>query len=374
MSFNKVVYIVKSELHYYPPCISQIRMLNKLGIDIQVLYGTSNESAIELLKKENIKCKKINGLKITNTNSKIGKLFNWYKYRKAMLKELKKMNTDNTIFWFGTAESVLPLKGKLDNVNYIVSFLELLDESKIKQMLLKDIAQKAKAITVCEQTRGYIMQNWWKLKKTPYVFPNKPYDQLRTKKVIPTNNVTKKIIEDIGNKEFILYQGIIQNTEELIELARALKKMNKGYFLVLMGIDKYNSVKKIQDIYEKTIFIDYIPAPLHLEITSYARIGIAFYRPDSLNKIFCAPNKIYEYSGFGIPMICNKVPGLSNTVGVTGAAICIELCEEEIIKAINSIEQNYEKFSQNAINFFEKEDTIKTMEKLIKKVGIIGEK
>ena len=45
----KVLYIVKTQLHYYPPCISQIRMLKDLGYDVEVLYGTSNESALKLL-------------------------------------------------------------------------------------------------------------------------------------------------------------------------------------------------------------------------------------------------------------------------------------------------------------------------------------
>ena len=49
----KVLYIVKTQLHYYPPCISQIRMLKDLGYDVEVLYGTSNESALKLLAKEN---------------------------------------------------------------------------------------------------------------------------------------------------------------------------------------------------------------------------------------------------------------------------------------------------------------------------------
>ena len=42
---NKIVYIVKTKLHYYPPCISQIRMIKDLDYDIEVLYGTSDNSA-----------------------------------------------------------------------------------------------------------------------------------------------------------------------------------------------------------------------------------------------------------------------------------------------------------------------------------------
>mgnify|MGYP006963779989 CR=1 FL=1 len=41
----KIVYIVKTKLHYYPPCISQIRMIKKLGGDIEVIYGTCDEKS-----------------------------------------------------------------------------------------------------------------------------------------------------------------------------------------------------------------------------------------------------------------------------------------------------------------------------------------
>ena len=214
------------------------------------------------------------------------------------------------------------------------------------------------------------MKNWWNLDKVPYVFPNKPYCQDRKRYVKPSSEKTKNIIEKIKDKEIILYQGILQNTDELLSLAHALNKYEKKYYLVLMGIDKYNGVKKIKEIYPKTIYIEYVPAPLHLEITSYAKIGIAYYRDDSLNKIFCAPNKIYEYAGFGIPIICNDVPGLENTVGMNEAGICTKLETNNIVKALEKIDNNYAYYSKNATKMFEKTDNLATMNKLIEDLNI----
>ncbi|KAA6307134.1 hypothetical protein EZS27_041199, partial [termite gut metagenome] len=39
------------------------------------------------------------------------------------------------------------------------------------------------------------------------------------------------------------------------------------------------------------------------------RIGIVSYAFDDLNHVFCAPNKTWEYTGFGIPMLGNNAPG-----------------------------------------------------------------
>lgn len=361
---NKIVYIVKTKLHYYPPCISQIRMIKDLGYDIEVLYGTSDNSALELLKSEGIKCFKVGNISDNNT-SKIKKAIGWFKYRRVLLKELKKYDFTSTIFWFGTAESVLPLKGKLNNKKYVVSLLELLDDNMLKVKLLKKIIKKALTTTVCEETRGYIMRYWWNLDYLPYVFPNKPYNQITDRKHKPSITETKSVVEKIKGKKVILYQGIIQNSEEICEVAKALKSINKDYVLLLMGIDKYNSVDKISKIYDKVEYIPYIPAPYHLEITSYAHIGITFYRNDTLNKAFCAPNKIYEYSGFGIPILANNIPGLKNTVGNAGAAECIDFKSDNILKAIEKIEHNYDDYSENAKLFFYSTDNKKTMEKLL---------
>ena len=360
---SKIVYIVKTKLHYYPPCISQIRMIKDLGYEIEVLYGTSNSSALDLLEKENIKCIKIGNIKEDNT-SKAEKIIEWIKYRRALVKQIRNYSKD-TIFWFGTAESVIPLKGKLKNIKYIVSLLELLDDSLLKVKLLKNIVRNALTITVCEETRGYIMKYWWKLKYLPYVFPNKPYNQITDKNHMPSIPETKEIVEKIKNKKVILYQGIIQNSEEICEVAKGLNFINEEYILLLMGIDKYNSVGKIKRIYSNVIYVPYIPAPYHLEITSYAHIGITFYRNDSLNKAFCAPNKIYEYSGFGIPIIANNIPGLKNTIGNAGAAVCIDFSANNVVNAIKEIENNYDNFSKNAEAFFEMTDNKKTMKALL---------
>lgn len=360
----KILYIVKTQLHYYPPCISQIRMIKDLGYDIEVLYGTSNENIIKLLNKENIPCHKVAKIN-ERVESKIVKLIDWYKFRKGVLKKIRTYKGE-IILWFGTAESILPLKGALNDYKYILSLLELLDDCPQKVKLLKNIAQNAIAVTVSEETRGYIMRSWWKLKGIPYVFPNKPYNQITEKYCTPSSEVTKNVIDKIKNKKVILYQGILQNTDEILQIAMALKKLKENYILLLMGIDKYNSMNKIKEAYANIVYVNYIPAPYHLEVTSYAHIGIVFYRNDSLNKVYCAPNKIYEYSGFGIPMLANDIPGLKNTIGRAGAGECIELVTENIIEAIEKIELKYEIYSKNAKKFFKKTDNLETMKKLFK--------
>ena len=362
----KYVYIVKSKLHFYPPCVSHIRMIKKLGYDIDVLYGTCDVNTIKLLENENIKCQKISNID-DEYFGKVNKLKGWLKFRKDLKIALKKYDDKNTIYWFGTAETVIPMKGLLKGKKYIVTLLELLDSSPQKRKLLHGILENAYKITCCEETRAYIVKYWYNLKELPTVFPNKPYNQLTKRRAKPTSKETQKIINEIKDEEVIIYQGYLQNTEELLELAKALRKCKKKYKLVLMGIDKYDSYNKIIKIYDNCIFYPYVPAPLHLEVTSYAKFGILFYRPTILNNAFCAPNKIFEYGGFGIPMIGNNIPGLKNTIGNSKAGICIELNENNILNALNIMEENYKFYSENALQYFNSVDNYKTMAEFLKK-------
>lgn len=362
---KKIVYIVKNKLHYYPPCISQIRMLNDLGYNVEVLYGTSNTTILKILEKESIKCKKIPNISDDNS-TKFKKVKIWINYRRSMKKILYKYDNE-TYFWFGTAESVLPLKGLLKNRKYVCFVLELLDEYKFKLFMLKSIMQNAKIVCVCEKTRAYLQKYWWKLKKLPYVFPNKPYKPIKITDDLKSIEL-ENALNQIGDSNYILYQGILQNKEELIEISKALNSTKKHYKFVLMGIDKYDCINEIKKYYNDILYIKYIPAPLHLEITKNAHIGIAYYRDDSLNKAFCAPNKIYEYSGFGVPILSNDIPGLVNTVGSKNAGKCIKLKEYEIIKAINDIDDNYEQYRENAFKFYDLTDNYKTMKELMSKL------
>lgn len=364
---KKIVYIVKTNLHYYPPCVSQIRMINDLGYEVEVLYGTSNDSALKLLENEGISCIKVGNIK-GDCRNKFEKIYQFLKFRFYLISKMKKYNKKDTLFWFGTAESAIPLIGKVKKYKYVISLLELLDDSLIKRKLLTGIIKNAQTVTSCEETRAYLMKYWWKLPYVPYVFPNKPYNLSTVKKAEPSINETKEVIEKIKNRKVILYQGIIQNTEEICEVAKALKKINKDYILLLMGIDKYNSLDKIKNIYNNVIYVSYIPAPYHLEITSYAYIGITYYRNDSLNKAFCAPNKIYEYSGFGIPILSNNIPGFKNTIGKYNAAECIEMKEKNIEEAIKKIVENYDEYSINAKRFFNDTDNKETMARLLNNI------
>lgn len=367
---KKIIYIVKSNLAYYPPCMSQIRMIHDLGVDIEVWFGSSKRSAVEILSQEGISYVEL----VDPRRNALGKLdvfINWKSFRDAVRNRLKRINPKSVLLWFGTAETAMPMVGALGDFEYIVSALELYDDVPAKKKILGRLCRRAKAVTACEVTRAYIMRSWWELSKVPYVFPNKPYGSELSRALPLTCDETRRIIANLDGREFIIYQGILQNEECVAEIAKALVELEGRYPLVLMGIDRNGMAPRIKRIYSSTLYYESIPAPIHLEVTSRAHIGIVFYDGANLNKAFCAPNKIYEYSSFGMPMIANRIPGLLNTVGAAGCAECIDLTADNIARAIDAIDKNYVSYSEAAQAFFEKTDNLTTMSNMLHDIGAL---
>ena len=371
--YRKVIYVVKSDLHYYPPCMSQILLLNDCEVDVEVWFGSTEKSAVDILLKNNIEYENLDVKK--HGKSTIERIENWVDYRRKVAKKMHDLGqVEEVIFWFGTVESIIPLWGCLKGINYMVTSLELLDgkENRWKRFVFGSMACQARAHIACEETRAYIMKDYYGLKKVPYVMPNKPYCLGVKKDAAFSVEQTKQVADLLENKKYIIYQGIFQNTEYICELAKALDDMDSEYYLVMMGMTTHNEnvIEEIRRIYPKVIFIPSIPAPHHLEITSHAKIGVVFYDGKTLNKAFCAPNKIYEYSGLGIPALANNIPGLKNTVGKAKAGVCVEFQHEKLRSAILEIEINYDEYSKNAIDFYEQTDNSKVMYEIMESLKI----
>ena len=65
-------------------------------------------------------------------------------------------------------------------------------------------------------------------------------------------------------------------------------------------------------------------------MTSHAYIGAVTYTRTSFNHLFCAPNKIWEYSGAAVPMISDDLPGLQ-VVAAGGAGVCVDFQDSKAL-------------------------------------------
>lgn len=360
----KFIYVVRTYLHLYPPCLAQILMLRELGENVIVVFGGCDSKTEDMLKAVGIETRSMD---IKRSRVKlIGKLQSYMLYRKQVLKVLDEVYQNGDCIWFGTADSCFSLGKKADKYPFILNVLELYDENAMYRKGVGRVIHDAKAVVACEKTRADIMKMWWGLRKRPYVMPNKPY-QLPEKETMGSIAETKQMIGEIIGKKAFLYQGIISADRDLGLLANALRKLDRDdIYLVLMGTEMTNSVERLKQIYSNTVYLGYIAAPYHLEVTANAFAGIAYYQGSCLNNLFCAPNKIYEYSGFSLPILCNDVPGLRNTVGKFNAGECVDFDDAEALSsAILRLVENYDTYVSNSKKMFQAVDNFEVVRKVV---------
>lgn len=352
----KILFLYIGESYKLPPFLTLLDCLGKENELTVACYETKEN--LNKLKE------KYAGLNMTFINvlerkkdaptiyNRIKKRINRYiefpsKYADLVNGVIKETQYDK--LWIIHERTLYALRDKLNGLSYSFSMYELMDAYPKFLQKIKLALKGADNVIVAEENRAQILRVWMELDKTPIVIPNKPLKHPRTKN-IPLKN------EVLGTSDkVILYQGHVQKNRNIDAFCKAMPQL-KGFKLVVMGgWSEYRD--ELQKKYPYVKFIDFVNPPEHLYITSHAYIGIVKYDYVDLNQIFCAPNKTYEYSGFGTPMISNEIPGLVNTVGRFKAACCIDTDDvQSIVKAVKTIDENYDEYSKNATAFYEATD------------------
>jgi len=120
-----------------------------------------------------------------------------------------------------------------------------------------------------------------------------------------------------------------------------------------MGPD-HGSVNLLRAVCPAMIHIPPIAAPKHLMVTSHASVGIVCYSFESLNNIFCAPNKVWEYSGFGLPILAQRLPGVIPYVEGFSAGVCVEFERpEEVAQGIQRLIEDESVYRLGAQRLYE---------------------
>lgn len=274
----------------------------------------------------------------------------------AFINEAKRLieTTPYDLLWVIHEYTLFELRDYLRDRKYVVSLYELNDTQRDFLNKIKFNLQNASEVVVAEYNRGCILRTWLNLKKTPTVIPNKPMNHPRKR------NIPNDYSDILNGRKVVLYQGSIVNNRNLDVICKAFKDMPE-YTIVLMGNDN-NYVEELKKINPNILYIRHITPPMHLHVTSCAHIAILKYDFVTLNSIYCAPNKTWEYSGFGIPTLCNAIPALQYTIGTYQAGVCTDLDDVDCVKeAVAKIEKNYSEYSKNALCYFESCDLKKEL-------------
>lgn len=343
----------------YPPCVSMVHLLKEAGARITVIAGACPEPIAAGFRRANI------DLQIIGNNRNLpgapGNVLSYTAFRtKAVRAAGPQLDEANTAAWFGTADTAMALWGAFPRSPRAASILELYDKHATHLASLKRILPDFDVVVACEQNRAEIMQSWFHLDRQPLVVANKPHNHPGKSRMPSTSDSTAEAIAKVAHSRALLYQGNISSDRSLAPVAAALSRMNDARWgLYLMGPIHGDALSTVQRAYDQTVYLGNHTPPAHLEVTSYAHIGIAYYDRSSLNNIFCAPNKIYEYAGFGIPVLANDVAGLRYTVGASKAGVSVDFRDPgAIVDGIQAIDGEYHLYSKRARAFFDDADTL----------------
>lgn len=370
----KTITVVEvNDITLYPPVQNIIKVLLDLGYRIN-LIGTNLDNISEDIKS----AKNCNLVELGKFQSKlfIARWIHKLYLFKIVRKKVKYYMKDSEYLWTTSDGSIIAIKRLALNYKNIFQLMELTEYGavlggKIKIRLDK-IAQKSWKTVVPEINRAYIQKAWWNLSKLSYVLPNKPYSLDYGE----TEPELEKAINVMKNdkRKIILYLGGLHSDRNFETYAKAISKMD-GYVLYIVGKafsgDPSVLINKLTNDYG-VVYLGFFKPPKHLALVNNAHIGLLPYMiaktasTSILNALYCAPNKIWEYAGFGVPMVGSDVLGLKHPFEQWNIGRCCDLNDESsIINAIEEVDKNHDEMSQNCFKFYDSVDLEKIVSEIL---------
>jgi glycosyltransferase involved in cell wall biosynthesis len=371
---KRVTIVEVNKVTDFPPVQNVIRALIQEGCQVNLISRAIKYLPSQITDSPNFKGFEIPWIEETN-------IINKFRHRiilnKYVREQTKRCMENSDFLWTTSIVTIRELRKDIRNYRHIFQLMELTRYGYLTALQIKyslaEIAQNAYKVVTPEVNRAYIEKVWWNLEKVPTVLPNKPFD------LVP-GSITEEMlspIEKIKNekRKVILYLGGIFSDRNLETIAMALKTRN-DYVLYIVGKVYSKEGQEKIDYLQKNYPVEYLGGfnpPSHLNFLKYAYMGVLPYKPvksqssDELNALYCAPNKIFEYAGFGVPMIGSDVMGLKLPFEQWNIGCCYDDNSiESIMDAIDYVEKKYETMTEQCIEFYNSVD----LNKII--CGIIG--
>ena len=352
----KILLVIGSQIIAFPPVRNLVEILLRNNHSVTLLGR--DKTGLVLTPNSNYRFVKIP--EYDNLPSVVGYLKKVRFMRKHVIDEMR----NHDILWTTTDATVRDLGDLVFKYRHVMQLMELIQDiprfpgQSIFGLNIQKYAQKAFKVVVPEYNRAHIQKVWWALPKLPSVLPNKMTIPEFEKMNIPTD--VAEIVKAVKNekRKIILYQGVFHDDRDISKFAEAIVGIKDKYALYLMG-NETDYKKHLCSIDDSIVNIPYVKPPYHLLVTKEAYIGLLPYKAveyrhwDKLNALYCAPNKIFEYAAFGVPMIGTDVPGLYLPFSTYGIGYtCQPYTTAKVIENIDRINARYEELRLNCKKFY----------------------
>lgn len=319
--------VLKDDLVYYPPVLSILHVCAEAGRPVVFIGNYADDEGRRRLEATGVTFCPV--VRLSDRAPLWRKLAEKLRFRRQVYKYLRMSGAGSqSRVWLFHSETLCLLHHLTDRHCVIFHPLEFTHPvADWKYRLLSPSLNLARAVrkvhrvVCCEYNRAQLTRGVFALDRLPAVLPNKLYVP-GTDDDIPLPTDVQQTLDDLlprlAGKRVILYQGVFLSCERrLEEFCEAVRSMPPEYVLVAMGrgSDYYDDLRS-RYASERVLFVPFIRPPHHLQVTRLASIGVLSYFPDPsslaavINPLYCAPNKIFEYARYGVPMISNDIPGL----------------------------------------------------------------
>jgi glycosyltransferase involved in cell wall biosynthesis len=349
MSDITALVIAKGDPH--PPLLTLCVSLAQAGHRVLFAPSHCRPQTRQYLEQRGVTVQELQP-EIRNGRNVAAKLQYWWTFRQRAWRVLDD-HPQASLVWIASADSAIAMGRGLWQRKYVLQLHELYDDLPFYRKNLKGYCQHARAIVVPELGRAAIFRSWYGLDRTPYVLPNKPLEHPRTRGLPVQHAAAKATLNAIpAGTKIVMYQGIIHRDRDLRPVGQAVQSLGPGWAFVVVGSDE-GFLAPLQQACPQMIHIPYVAPPEHLQVTSHATIGVLAYCFDNLNNVFCAPNKTWEYSGFGLPMLGNDVPGLK-MIADSGAGLCVDFLDPAAVTAaIRHLAADEDQFRQRSAALYD---------------------
>ena len=180
--------------------------------------------------------------------------------------------------------------------------------------------------------------------------------------VVPIGTNRGKIIKSKNKKKIKLgFIGVVKKSQGLDIIFNGAELLAKAFpgievEIIGSGPDESYYRQKVKTCPIKVNFYGLVNEKVVERVLSSCSIGLAPYVPDPSNVSFYGdPAKVKWYLGLGLPTIITNVFELSRELKENGAGLMVDYNKpEELVSAIRTILNNYEKYRRNAIKLNKK--------------------
>ena len=377
---NKIVMVHYGNVPLCPPVINVCECLVNNSIRVHLIGGDIIKLPEILLKNSMFSFTDLGDFRTSSS------YINKFRKRKRIYEGMRDAFNDNMkkgdILWTTNEVAVMFLNKLIKPYqdHHILQLMELIDycpvfyKFPIFKFPIDEYARKAWKTVVPEINRAHIQKIQWKQEKTPYVLPNKSY-YLEPGEITDEVESALKIVKE-EKRRIILYMGIFSPDRDMDSCIKAIDALEDKYCLYAIGRISDVMRDRAEYIINNTPnfkYLGFFNPPNHLHFLKYAHIGLTPYRPSydikyasPLNSLYCAPNKIFEYAGYGIPMIGTDVLGLRTPFEKFRIGICCkDLSVKSIVSAVQEIESQYTNMQQNCYEFYNSVNLDEIISKII---------